>query len=86
MSTQMAKQEDDARNAIVKWQESCTTLEEQSDNLRHQLEASHEKEHQLGSQLQEAQKDLEEAKASLQEDEESLTKWQGEPHTCLALQ
>lgn len=78
MAAQMGKQEEEAKEAIAKWQESCNALEEQSENLVQQLEASHDKEHRLGAQLQDTQKELEEAKTRLREDEESLAKWQGE--------
>lgn len=75
-ATQMGQQEEDAKIAITKWQESCNALVEQSQKLTEQLEASHEKEVLLGSQLQETQKELEDAKASLRDDEISLAKWQ----------
>lgn len=77
MAAQMGQQEVEAKSVIAKWQESCTELEEQSKDLGQQLEASHEKEHQLGARLHETQKALEDAKASLKEDEDSLAKWQG---------
>ena len=76
--TQMGQQEEEAKAAISKWQESCSTLEAASQQLSQELEASHDREHALGVQLQETQKELESAKASLKEDEESLAKWQGE--------
>ena len=78
MAAQLGKQEEEAKEAIAKWQESFSALEEKSENLVEQLEASHDKEQQLGAQLQDTQKQLEEARNRLREDEESLAKWQGE--------
>ena len=72
MQSQLDEQEKEAQDAIDKWQESCSTLEQHNNQLR-------EKEERLIEQLEATKKQLDDAKAKLKDDEVALALAQGKP-------
>ena len=78
LEAQLGQQEDEAEDAIAKWQESYSALEGQCGELTKELETSRQKEGTLQMQLAETVKALDEARDHLKDDEDVVNKWQGE--------
>lgn len=79
LQTQLSDEKQGAQDAIDKWQESCTSLEGKNAELRQELESTFEMGGSMQKQMEETQRALNEAKDNLQNDEDVVAQWQGEP-------
>lgn len=77
VQAQLNEQEEEAETAIAKWQESCSSLQEQNGKLVHKIETSNDVEGSMQQRMEETQRALEEAKKNLKADEDAIAKWQG---------
>jgi len=82
LEVQLSEQEENANSAILKWQESCNSLEEKNSQLVSSLESFGGGDESdalalLQAQLHEAHKALTDARENMKDDDNAVLHWQG---------